>query len=136
MTDIEIAHAQPVGRVGVEKCLPLPGLLTVGLVRGLVDDRLPACLVAALLLIGGSLGDPRTGEIIKGMARMDSHRARTSYNLYAGLMGAAPSAADTAFDGAPSRCVKSSRSAASPVSAEPTSCPSGPRAALRKISSA
>ena len=25
--------------------------------------------------IGGSVGDPRTGEIIKGMARMDSHRA-------------------------------------------------------------
>ena len=47
--------------------------------------------------VGGSLGDPRTGEILKGMARMDSHRARTDYNLYAGLMGAAPSAADTAF---------------------------------------
>lgn len=47
--------------------------------------------------IGGSLGDPRTGEIIKGMARLDSHRERTDYNLYAGLVGAAPSAADTAF---------------------------------------
>ena len=47
--------------------------------------------------VGGSLGDPRTGEILKGMARMDSHRARTDYNLYAGLMGAASSAADTAF---------------------------------------
>ncbi|HET9134511.1 MAG TPA: zinc-dependent metalloprotease [Gemmatimonadales bacterium] len=47
--------------------------------------------------IGGSLGDPRTGEILKGMARMDSHRARTDYNLYAALMGAAPSPADTAF---------------------------------------
>ncbi|MFN2397883.1 MAG: zinc-dependent metalloprotease [Gemmatimonadaceae bacterium] len=47
--------------------------------------------------IGGSLGDPRTGEILKGMARMDSHRARTSYNLYAGLMGAATASADTAF---------------------------------------
>jgi hypothetical protein len=47
--------------------------------------------------VGGSLGDPRTGEILKGMARLDSHRARTDYNLYAGLMGAAPSAADTAF---------------------------------------
>lgn len=47
--------------------------------------------------IGGSLGDPRTGEILKGMARMDSHRARTSYNLYAGLMGAAAAEADTAF---------------------------------------
>jgi hypothetical protein len=47
--------------------------------------------------VGGSLGDPRTGEILKGMARLDSHRARTDYNLYAGLVGAEPSAADTAF---------------------------------------
>ena len=47
--------------------------------------------------IGGSLGDPRTGEIIKAMARLDSHRARTDYNLYAGLMGADAAAADTAF---------------------------------------
>ncbi len=47
--------------------------------------------------IGGSLGDPRTGEILKGMARLDSHRARTDYNLYAGLMGADAAAADTAF---------------------------------------
>lgn len=47
--------------------------------------------------VGSSLGDPRTGEIIKGMARLDSHRARTDYNLYAGLMGAGASAADSAF---------------------------------------
>ena len=47
--------------------------------------------------IGGSLGDPRTGEIIKAMARMDSHRNRTSYNLYAGLKGADAAAADTSF---------------------------------------
>ena len=47
--------------------------------------------------VGGSLGDPRTGEIIKGQARMDSHRARTDYNLYAGLMGADVAAADTHF---------------------------------------
>ncbi len=47
--------------------------------------------------VGGSLGDPRTGEILKGMARMDSHRARTDYNLYAALMGAEAAAADTAF---------------------------------------
>lgn len=47
--------------------------------------------------IGGSLGDPRTGQIIKAMARMDSHRARTDYNIYAALMGAEPAAADTAF---------------------------------------
>ena len=31
------------------------------------------------------------------MARLDSHRARTDYNLYAGLMGADASPADTAF---------------------------------------
>ncbi len=47
--------------------------------------------------IGGSIGDPRTGEIIKAMARMDSHRARTDYNIYAGLFGADAAAADTAF---------------------------------------
>ena len=47
--------------------------------------------------VGGTLDDPRTGEIIKGMARLDSHRARTDYNLYAGLMGANASSADTAF---------------------------------------
>ena len=47
--------------------------------------------------VGGALGDPRTGEIIKGMARLDSHRARTDHNLYAGLMGADASAADSAF---------------------------------------
>ena len=47
--------------------------------------------------VGGALGDPRTGEMIKGMARLDSHRARTDYNLYAALMGADASAADTAF---------------------------------------
>jgi hypothetical protein len=47
--------------------------------------------------VGGSLGDPRTGEILKGMARMDSHRARTDYNLYAALMGADAAAADTGY---------------------------------------
>src|ERR1051325_5613392 len=47
--------------------------------------------------IGGAQSDPRTGELIKGMAQMDSHRARTDYNLYAGLMGADAAAADTAF---------------------------------------
>ena len=47
--------------------------------------------------VGGSLGDPRTGQIIKGMARMDSHRARTDYNIYAALMGADAASADTAF---------------------------------------
>lgn len=47
--------------------------------------------------VGGALTDPRTGEMIKGMARLDSHRARTDYNLYAGLMGANPSPAETAF---------------------------------------
>jgi hypothetical protein len=47
--------------------------------------------------VGGAITDPRTGEMIKGMARLDSHRARTDYNLYAGLMGAEAAAADTAF---------------------------------------
>jgi len=47
--------------------------------------------------VGGAVTDPRTGEMIKGMARLDSHRARTDYNLYAGLMGADAAAADTAF---------------------------------------
>lgn len=47
--------------------------------------------------IGGSHGDPRTGQIVKGMARLDSHRGRTDYNLYAALMGADAAAADTAF---------------------------------------
>jgi hypothetical protein len=46
---------------------------------------------------GGSQGDPRTGQIIKGVAHMDSHRNRTDYNIYAALVGAAPAAADTAF---------------------------------------
>jgi len=46
---------------------------------------------------GGSQGDPRTGEILKGVAHMDSHRNRTDYNIYAALVGAAPAAADTAF---------------------------------------
>jgi len=47
--------------------------------------------------VGASVGDPRTGRILKAMARMDSHRARTDYNLYAALMGAEAAAADTAF---------------------------------------
>lgn len=47
--------------------------------------------------IGGSLGDPRSGEIIKAMARLDSHRGRTDYNIYAAFMGADPSPLDTAF---------------------------------------
>jgi hypothetical protein len=46
---------------------------------------------------GGSLGDPRTGENVKGVAHMDSHRNRTAYNIYASLMGADPSPADTHF---------------------------------------
>lgn len=41
--------------------------------------------------------DPRTGETIKGIAHLDSHRNRTAHNLYAALMGVAPSAADTHF---------------------------------------
>ncbi len=47
--------------------------------------------------VGGAIADPRTGEMLKAMARLDSHRARTDYNLYAGLFGADAAAADTAF---------------------------------------
>jgi hypothetical protein len=46
---------------------------------------------------GGSQDDPRTGEIIRGTAHMDSHRNRTDYLIYSALKGAAPSPADTAF---------------------------------------
>lgn len=46
---------------------------------------------------GGSQDDPRTGEIIKGTAHMDSHRNRTDYLIYSALLGAEPAAADTAF---------------------------------------
>ena len=47
--------------------------------------------------VGGALGDPRTGEMLKGMARLDSHRARTDYNIYAALVNADLAASDTAF---------------------------------------
>ncbi|MCC7194255.1 MAG: zinc-dependent metalloprotease [Gemmatimonadaceae bacterium] len=47
--------------------------------------------------VGGAITDPRTGEMLKGMARLDSHRNRTDYNLYAALMGADPTPADTSF---------------------------------------
>jgi hypothetical protein len=47
--------------------------------------------------VGGALTDPRTGEMLKGMARMDSHRNRTDYNIYAAFAGADAAAADTAF---------------------------------------
>lgn len=47
--------------------------------------------------VGGALTDPRTGEMLKGMARMDSHRNRTDYNIYAAFMGADVAAADTAY---------------------------------------
>lgn len=46
--------------------------------------------------IGGSLSDPRTGQILKGMARMDSHRARTAFGIVAALT-AARTAADTHY---------------------------------------
>jgi hypothetical protein len=45
---------------------------------------------------GEALIDPRTGEIVKGMARLDSHRGRTAYNIVAALAGA-KTAADTHF---------------------------------------
>ncbi len=37
---------------------------------------------------GGGRSDPRTGEILVGMPRMDSHRSMTDYNIYAGLLPA------------------------------------------------
>ncbi|HEU4587879.1 MAG TPA: zinc-dependent metalloprotease [Gemmatimonadales bacterium] len=46
--------------------------------------------------IGGGLFDPRTGEILKGMARLDSHRGRTAYGIVAALAGA-ETAADTHY---------------------------------------
>ena len=35
---------------------------------------------------GGGRGDPRTGEVLVGMPRMDSHRSHTDFNIYQGLM--------------------------------------------------
>jgi len=35
---------------------------------------------------GGGRSDPRTGEILVGMPRMDSHRSITDYNIYRGLL--------------------------------------------------
>lgn len=35
---------------------------------------------------GGGRRDPRTGELLVGMPRMDSHRSHTDFNLYMGLM--------------------------------------------------
>ncbi|MFN8570915.1 MAG: zinc-dependent metalloprotease [Gemmatimonadaceae bacterium] len=37
---------------------------------------------------GNSFVDPRTGEIIRGFARMDSHRSVVDYNILAGALGA------------------------------------------------
>lgn len=37
---------------------------------------------------GGGRSDPRTGEILVSMPRMDSHRSHTDFNLYMGLMPA------------------------------------------------
>ncbi len=47
--------------------------------------------------VSAAITDPRTGEIIKGVSRLDSHRARTDYNIFAALMGAAKTPADTHF---------------------------------------
>lgn len=46
---------------------------------------------------GGSTSDPRTGENLKGISHMDSHRNRTAYNIYASLLGADPSPRDTSW---------------------------------------
>lgn len=37
---------------------------------------------------GGGRSDPRTGELLVSMPRMDSHRSHTDFNLYMGLMPA------------------------------------------------
>jgi hypothetical protein len=39
--------------------------------------------------VGPSLGDPRTGEILRTVVRMDSWRSLVDYNIYAGLLPAA-----------------------------------------------
>jgi hypothetical protein len=36
--------------------------------------------------VGGQHRDPRTGEIIRALPRMDSHRSLVDYNIYAGLL--------------------------------------------------
>jgi hypothetical protein len=38
--------------------------------------------------VGGSYSDPRTGEIIRGMARMDAWRSLIDYNIWAGTVPA------------------------------------------------
>src|SRR5690606_31398892 len=35
---------------------------------------------------GGGRRDPRTGELLVGMPRMDSHRSLTDFNIYQGLV--------------------------------------------------
>lgn len=39
--------------------------------------------------VGPSLGDPRTGEIVRAVVRMDSYRSLVDYNIWAGLVPAA-----------------------------------------------
>ncbi len=41
---------------------------------------------AAGASVGGQHRDPRTGEIIRALPRMDSHRSLIDYNIYAGLL--------------------------------------------------
>lgn len=36
--------------------------------------------------VGGQHNDPRTGEILRALPRMDSHRSLVDYNIYAGLL--------------------------------------------------
>ena len=42
-----------------------------------------------LWAVGPSLSDPRTGEILRTVVRMDSWRSLIDYNIYAGLLPAA-----------------------------------------------
>jgi hypothetical protein len=39
--------------------------------------------------VGPSFGDPRTGEILNTVVRMDSHRSLVDFNIYAGMLPAA-----------------------------------------------
>ena len=39
--------------------------------------------------VGPSFGDPRTGEIVRTVVRMDAWRSLVDYNIYAGLLPAA-----------------------------------------------
>ncbi len=51
--------------------------------------------------VGGSQSDPRTGEILHGVARIDSHRRRTTSRMWRNLRSPAPGAGACAAADAP-----------------------------------